>query len=816
PGGGARSGPPPPPPPGPPSRLTGANAVPTSSFNFGPPPTTSPSTNIFAAWASSGASNASVATGTKTAPTQPKTAATQTVTVLVGIFKQPFILHKGLLCFYSDFFRAALEGSFKEANEGKVELPDVQVEIFEAFQVWLYSRSLRNIEDDQSLPGGSKLPSFGDLARLWVFGDKYQIPLLQNCAIDALMDKHKEERRFSTDVVAIAYSETMVNSPLRRLAIEIQVHKMVHKVAENSIFRDSNLAYWTKEALVDFARGVSDAWERNLPKFVLPSREKCHYHVHATGDNCFRGIVTVEVGPQKQAFSIHKDLLCFYSDYFRGAFDGSFKEAVDGKIWLEKEDPAIFDIFNAFLYNRKLQNAKGLVGPSLSFRTLIDLWIFGDQFVVPLLQNLAVDSLKQKSDAEMIIPWRTEMRHVYDNTLHGAPLRRIMIDMTAYETRPGTKSREDYLEAWPVEALVDLAFTLSLKTAGEVKHLELPEYKKAKCYYHIHSEGEQCYREMPSYLVWESPPTITLAAQLFAFVVDILLRTTSSRFTIVSQASRSCATEIPATLPSCRLWSNPLRAQSTLPQHNLPQLLSQLLKPYPFHQRFLHGTFSSCHLLPDPHHSLLHRSCFQSIVTVEIGTGETAKVFHIHKDLLIFYSDYFRGAFNGSFIEATTGKISLADERVDVFDVVHQFIYTRQLSDEADASIDWKLLVRVWIFGDKHLMPCLQNVAVDMLMRTHEELNGIPCRLLKMIYKNTVSNSPLRKLMVDLTAYKVLNMDEFMRENDEERFWPYEALTDLVKTMGAKTKEDIGVRRLPEAKRHKCYYHIHAEGEMCL
>ncbi|KAG9964159.1 hypothetical protein KCU61_g3219, partial [Aureobasidium melanogenum] len=209
-------------------------------------------------------------------------------------------------------------------------------------------------------------------------------------------------------------------------------------------------------------------------------------------NNCFRGIVTVEVGPQKQAFSVHKDLLCYYSDYFRGAFEGSFKETVDGKIWLEKEDPAVFDIFNAFLYNRRLQDANGLVGPGLSFTTPVDLWVFGDQFVVPLLQNLAIDSLQQKSNEESSIPWETEIRRIYDNTLHGAPLRRIMIDMTAYEACVGEKSREAFVESWPVEALVDLAFTLSLKSAVEVKRFEMPQHKKVKCYYHIHNEGEQC------------------------------------------------------------------------------------------------------------------------------------------------------------------------------------------------------------------------------------------------------------------------------------------------------------------------------------
>ncbi|KAH0372207.1 hypothetical protein KCU65_g1356, partial [Aureobasidium melanogenum] len=209
-------------------------------------------------------------------------------------------------------------------------------------------------------------------------------------------------------------------------------------------------------------------------------------------NNCFRGIVTVEVGPQKQAFSMHKDLLCYYSDYFRGAFEGSFKEAVDGKIWFEKEDPAIFDIFNAFLYNRKLQNADGLVGPDLTFATLVDLWIFGDQFVVPLLQNLAIDSFQERSDKQRCVPWVAQIRKIYDNTLHGAPLRRIMIDMTAFETHIGRRPREEVVESWPVEALVDLAFELSLKTSEEVKSLKMPEYKKVKCYYHVHNQGEEC------------------------------------------------------------------------------------------------------------------------------------------------------------------------------------------------------------------------------------------------------------------------------------------------------------------------------------
>jgi len=210
----------------------------------------------------------------------------ETVTVLVGASKQPFVLHKGLLCFYSDFFRAAFEGSFKEATERKIELPDVDIDTFEAFQVWLYSQSFRGINDLADSSQAPKLPSFQILAHLWVFGDKYQIPVLQNGAIDALIQKTLEEQIFGIEIVNIAYENTMAGSPLRRYAIDYCVFRMVHRLGEHSIFQGDNLGNWNTEAFVDFARCMSDAWERKLPMRKMPDNNKCHYHVHADGEHC--------------------------------------------------------------------------------------------------------------------------------------------------------------------------------------------------------------------------------------------------------------------------------------------------------------------------------------------------------------------------------------------------------------------------------------------------------------------------------------------------------------------------------------------------
>ncbi|KAI4747143.1 hypothetical protein E4T50_02498 [Aureobasidium sp. EXF-12298] len=276
---------------------TTASSSSSASVNANHTPIVPPSTNT-------SASNAIVAAVTEAPPIQPTTALSVTravstphkkptskhysemVTVVVGDSKQPFVLHKGLLCFYSDFFRAAFEGSFKESTERKIDLPDVGIDVFKAFQVWLYSQSLCNFEDPQDSSQPPTFPQWHVMALLWVFGDKYQIPLLQNSVIDALMDRIKETQAFHTVIVQVAYQQTMQASPLRRFAIDRCVFTAHHGPGEDSIFAENRLGSWSKEAFVDFARCMSDAWKNKLPKAVMPQRDKCHYHIHASGEHC--------------------------------------------------------------------------------------------------------------------------------------------------------------------------------------------------------------------------------------------------------------------------------------------------------------------------------------------------------------------------------------------------------------------------------------------------------------------------------------------------------------------------------------------------
>jgi hypothetical protein len=54
-------------------------------------------------------------------------------TVLVDEPEKRFVVHEHLLTHYSEFFRAALTGRFKEAEEKVVKVRDTAPDIFECF-----------------------------------------------------------------------------------------------------------------------------------------------------------------------------------------------------------------------------------------------------------------------------------------------------------------------------------------------------------------------------------------------------------------------------------------------------------------------------------------------------------------------------------------------------------------------------------------------------------------------------------------------------------------------------------------------------------
>lgn len=98
-----------------------------------------------------------------------------------------FHLVKAFLCFYSGYFNSLFHSAFREADEGSVTLPTEDPYIFVLFSHWILTR--RFYHSTQSALEPYEMLSFATLAKLWVFGDAHEVPLLQNTVIDALAVK---------------------------------------------------------------------------------------------------------------------------------------------------------------------------------------------------------------------------------------------------------------------------------------------------------------------------------------------------------------------------------------------------------------------------------------------------------------------------------------------------------------------------------------------------------------------------------------------------------------------------------------------------
>ena len=192
--------------------------------------------------------------------------------VLVGPERQKFGFHRGILCQYSSFFRAALLGNFREAEEGLVVLPDDDPSTFKIFNTWLYSRRIRG-----QLQNGKEVPCEAiELVKLFIFGDMRGIPALRNDVIDAFV---KERSTVHLEVIPYLYANTQPSSPLRRLFVDLINWQFEMSMDEKGVFRPDRgaLAYFVPEFMMELLI-AREKIKRPISMWTCPFlRIRCSY-----------------------------------------------------------------------------------------------------------------------------------------------------------------------------------------------------------------------------------------------------------------------------------------------------------------------------------------------------------------------------------------------------------------------------------------------------------------------------------------------------------------------------------------------------------
>lgn len=154
-------------------------------------------------------------------------------------------------------------------------------------------------------------------------------------------------------------------------------------------------------------------------------------------------MVTVHVGEQRHQFLIHKELLCHHSSFFRATFQGSFIEASSGNVELPDDDVEVFKIFESWLYTGSVGLMSNVAGHQPS--KLVKLYILADKIEIPAIQKETLETLRERAVRNLDLCDPDTIHLAFENTPPGSPLRRLLVDVFAYNANPESW-QEDFLQ----------------------------------------------------------------------------------------------------------------------------------------------------------------------------------------------------------------------------------------------------------------------------------------------------------------------------------------------------------------------------------
>nr|OQO18644.1 hypothetical protein B0A51_12737 [Rachicladosporium sp. CCFEE 5018] len=158
--------------------------------------------------------------------------------------------------------------------------------------------------------------------------------------------------------------------------------------------------------------------------------------------NTFR--VLVGKRPNHLVFTLHEDLFCQRSRYFRGQrawtnleLKGqpnqvSFNHVTE----LPDVDPEVFGRYVAASISAVLEFNEPIRGIyNLNFRSYFDLYILADYLGDLRMANSVIDSLMAASEISDDLPdWKADIDYLYSGTLPGSKLRALCEDWLLHET----------------------------------------------------------------------------------------------------------------------------------------------------------------------------------------------------------------------------------------------------------------------------------------------------------------------------------------------------------------------------------------------
>lgn len=207
-------------------------------------------------------------------------------------------------------------------------------------------------------------------------------------------------------------------------------------------------------------------------------------------------MVDISVGPEKELFRIHKDLLCGRVQYFERMFNGGFKEAQEQAAFLPEDDAGAFAYFVKWLYSGDLSSISAAAqkppqGWLALNRALIRLHAFADKICETDLAD-RVMTLILSIFYEHGYPPPNQLVALHGYTSSGTSLHKFIVDLSRYclASTPEMPSHLKQERAATICQSKDMAVDIVMSMAADAA---VPNpLTQDRCYYHLHAPEHSC------------------------------------------------------------------------------------------------------------------------------------------------------------------------------------------------------------------------------------------------------------------------------------------------------------------------------------
>ena len=221
------------------------------------------------------------------------------MTITVGQEEKAYTIHKDLICGKIPYFAKEFEGSFSEAQTGKMHLPDVSTEAFEVILQWLYCKTFPMIPLVRAI-NKHGLRSISPILQAYIAAESWCVVSLQNDLMDNIANAVQDEKLyFYISPINFVYQHTHDTSRIRKFLVALTAYYMQKQLTIRNVLlkqleeQEHGLSV---RLVIDLAVAILQLGDKD----VKPWSDTTKWHV-PSGEKCEDSEAKIETTPTKKA-----------------------------------------------------------------------------------------------------------------------------------------------------------------------------------------------------------------------------------------------------------------------------------------------------------------------------------------------------------------------------------------------------------------------------------------------------------------------------------------------------------------------------------